>query len=101
MLTAEEIATDYEKNTGSVIIEEFQKRAISAAALPGAIISGHAPFAWGKDAFDAVHNAVVLEEISAMAIGTRALNQDIRVQKELLDKHYLRKHGKNAYYGQK
>ncbi|MFT2110776.1 L-ribulose-5-phosphate 4-epimerase [Marinomonas sp. 2405UD68-3] len=101
MLTAAEIETDYEKNTGSVIIEEFQKRAISAAALPGAIISGHAPFAWGKDAFDAVHNAVVLEEISAMAIGTRTLNQDIRVQKELLDKHYLRKHGKNAYYGQK
>ncbi|MCZ2721032.1 L-ribulose-5-phosphate 4-epimerase [Marinomonas sp. 15G1-11] len=101
MLTAEEIETEYEKNTGIVIIEEFQKRAITATALPGVIISGHAPFAWGKNAFDAVHNAVVLEEISAMAIGTRSLNQDIRVQKELLDKHYLRKHGKNAYYGQK
>lgn len=100
-LTPEEIATEYEKNTGLVIIEEFHKRAIQPTALPGAIISGHAPFAWGKDAFDAVHNAVVLEEVAAMASGTRALNQDIRVQKELLDKHYLRKHGKDAYYGQK
>jgi L-ribulose-5-phosphate 4-epimerase len=84
-----------------VIIEEFRSRGISEAAVPGAIISGHAPFSWGKDGFDAVHNAVVLEEISAMAIGTRALNQQIKVQNELLDKHYLRKHGENAYYGQK
>jgi L-ribulose-5-phosphate 4-epimerase len=101
MLSAEEIETDYEKNTGMVIIEEFRSRGISEAAVPGAIISGHAPFSWGKNGFDAVHNAVVLEEISAMAIGTRALNQQIKVQNELLDKHYLRKHGENAYYGQK
>lgn len=101
MLTADEIANDYEKNTGFVIIEEFQRRGINEVAVPGAIISGHAPFSWGKDAFDAVHNAVVLEEISAMAIGTRALNQKIKVQDELLNKHYMRKHGKNAYYGQK
>ncbi|KZN13853.1 L-ribulose-5-phosphate 4-epimerase [Marinomonas sp. TW1] len=101
MLTADEIATEYEKNTGTVIIEEFRKRGLSETAVPGAIISGHAPFAWGKDGFDAVHNAVVLEEISAMAIGTRSLNQQIKVQDELLDKHYLRKHGENAYYGQK
>ncbi|QUX93394.1 L-ribulose-5-phosphate 4-epimerase [Marinomonas sp. A3A] len=101
MLSADEISKDYEKNTGIVIIEEFRKRGISETAVPGTIISGHAPFSWGKDAFDAVHNAVVLEEISAMAIGTRALNQQIKVQDELLDKHYMRKHGDNAYYGQK
>ncbi|PJE55822.1 L-ribulose-5-phosphate 4-epimerase [Marinomonas sp. BSi20584] len=101
MLSADEISKDYEKNTGIVIIEEFRKRGISETAVPGTIISGHAPFSWGKDAFDAVHNAVVLEEISAMAIGTRALNQQIKVQDELLDKHYMRKHGENAYYGQK
>ena len=100
-LTAAEIATDYEKNTGLVIIEEFNLRQINPSAIPSAVISGHAPFSWGKDAFDAVHNAVVLEELSAMAISTRALNSSIRVQDELLDKHYNRKHGKDAYYGQK
>jgi len=100
-LTAAEIATDYEKNTGSVIVEEFNLRKINPSAVPSALISGHAPFSWGKDAFDAVHNAVVLEELAAMAIATRALNSSIRVQDELLDKHYNRKHGKDAYYGQK
>ncbi len=100
-LTAAEIATDYEKNTGTVIVEEFKLRSIDPVAIPGALISGHAPFSWGKDAFDAVHNAVVLEELAAMAISTRALNTTIRIQNELLDKHYKRKHGKDAYYGQK
>jgi L-ribulose-5-phosphate 4-epimerase len=100
-LTPEEIAIDYEKNTGLVIIEEFITREINPQAIPSAIISGHAPFSWGKDAFDAVHNAVVLEELAAMAIATRALNSSIRVQDELLEKHYNRKHGKDAYYGQK
>jgi len=100
-LSAAEIATDYEKNTGLVIVEEFSRRNLNPSAVPSAIISGHAPFSWGKDAFDAVHNAVVLEELSAMAISTRALNVTIRVQDELLDKHYNRKHGKDAYYGQK
>ncbi len=99
-LTPQEIATDYEKNTGLVIVEEFAARNIDPLAIPSAVISGHAPFSWGKDAFDAVHNAVVLEEISAMAIATRALNADICIQKELLDKHYNRKHGSGAYYGQ-
>jgi L-ribulose-5-phosphate 4-epimerase len=99
-LTPAEISTDYEKNTGLVIIEEFAIRNIDPLAIPSAVVSGHAPFSWGKDAFDAVHNAVVLEEISAMAIATRALNADICIQKELLDKHYNRKHGSGAYYGQ-
>jgi L-ribulose-5-phosphate 4-epimerase len=99
-LTAAEIASDYEKNTGLVIIEEFAKRSLDANAVPSAIITGHAPFSWGKDAVDAVHNAVVLEEVAAMAIATRSLNKDIKLQSELSDKHYNRKHGANAYYGQ-
>jgi L-ribulose-5-phosphate 4-epimerase len=100
-LTPAEIATDYEKNTGLVIIEEFARRGIDPVAVPSAIISGHAPFSWGKNAHDAVHNAVVLEEVATMALGTRMLNAGITIQKELSDKHYNRKHGKDAYYGQK
>lgn len=100
-LTPDEIEHDYERNTGRVIVEEFSKRNIEPVAIPGAIISGHAPFSWGKDGFDAVHNAVVLEEVAAMALATRSLNATIKVQAELLEKHYNRKHGKNAYYGQK
>ncbi|WP_392559579.1 L-ribulose-5-phosphate 4-epimerase [Orbus mooreae] len=101
MLTDEEILHDYEKNTGLVIIETFHKRHIDPQATPGIIVSGHAPFVWGKNGFDAVHNAVVLEEIAAMAIMTRQLNPTIKIQQELSDKHYFRKHGENAYYGQK
>ncbi|MGF1870253.1 L-ribulose-5-phosphate 4-epimerase [Photobacterium indicum] len=100
-LTPREIDNDYEKNTGLVIVEEFTRRDIDPSAVPSAIIAGHAPFSWGKDAFDAVHNAVVLEEVAAMALSTRSLNSGIRIQQELSDKHYFRKHGANAYYGQK
>lgn len=100
-LTNDEINIDYEKNTGLVIVENFKKRGIDPQAMPGAIIAGHAPFTWGKDGLDAVHNAVVVEEIAAMAISTRALNADIKINPALLDKHYKRKHGKDAYYGQK
>lgn len=100
-LSTAEIADDYEKNTGLVIVEEFKRRGLDPAAMPGVIVCGHAPFSWGKDSADAVHNAVVLEEVSAMALATRSLNANIRIQPELLDKHYLRKHGKTAYYGQK
>lgn len=100
-LTANEIATDYEKNTGLVIIEEFKRRQLDPSAVPGVVVSGHAPFSWGKDCFDAVHNAVVLEEVASMAISTRLLNPTIHIQQELSDKHYFRKHGANAYYGQK
>lgn len=99
-LTPEEIKDEYEKNTGLVIVEEFNKRNIDPVAVPGVIISGHAPFTWGKDGFNAVHNAVVLEEDAAMALGTRMLNPEIKIQQELSDKHYFRKHGENAYYGQ-
>ena len=83
-----------------MIIEEFIQRRIDPMAVPSVIVAGHAPFSWGKDAKDAVHNAVVLEEVSAMALATRSLNSGIKIQPELSDKHYLRKHGENAYYGQ-
>lgn len=100
-LSDEEIRVDYEKNTGLVIIEEFAKRNIDPQAMPGAIIAGHAPFTWGKNAYDAVHNAVVMEEIAAMATSTLTLNPRVKMNTELLDKHYNRKHGKDSYYGQK
>ncbi|MDW6091901.1 L-ribulose-5-phosphate 4-epimerase [Vibrio rhizosphaerae] len=100
-LTPAEIEGDYEQNTGLVIIEEFLRREIDPVAVPSAIIAGHAPFSWGKNADEAVHNAVVLEEVASMALGTRALNAGITLQQELSDKHYFRKHGKDAYYGQK
>lgn len=95
-----EIKQDYEKNTGAVIIEEFIQRKIDPIAIPGVIVSGHGPFSWGKDPLEAVHNAVVLEEVADMALATRVLNTGIRIQKELLDKHYFRKHGEESYYGQ-
>jgi L-ribulose-5-phosphate 4-epimerase len=100
-LSDDEIKHDYEKNTGLVIIETFKKHSLDPQAIPGVIVAGHAPFSWGKDAFDAVHNAVVLEEVSAMAISTRIINAEIMINPALLDKHYNRKHGKDSYYGQK
>ena len=99
-MTPEEIAGEYEKETGTVIIETF--RETDPMSIPAVLVHSHGPCAWGKDAAEAVHNAVVLEEIAAMQFRTLMLNPDIAwMQKELLDKHYLRKHGKNAYYGQK
>ncbi|WED24134.1 L-ribulose-5-phosphate 4-epimerase [Vibrio sp. JC009] len=100
-LTRDEIASDYEKNTGLVIIEEFNNRDIDPKAVPGVVVAGHAPFSWGKNGKDAVHNAVVLEEVAVMALGTRMLNSGVKLMQELSDKHYNRKHGANAYYGQR
>ncbi|KPU83555.1 ribulose 5-phosphate epimerase [Psychromonas sp. PRT-SC03] len=100
-LTPEEIQVDYEKNTGLVIVQEFMRRKLSAYAVPSVIVSGHAPFSWGKNATEAVSNAVVLEEVAAMALAMLSLNSGIRLQPELSEKHYKRKHGENAYYGQK
>ena len=100
-LTDSEINSDYELNTGNVIIETFDGRKIEPAATPGVLVASHGPFAWGRDASDAVHNAVVLEECAMMGLNARMLNPQIAtVNQTLLDKHYLRKHGKNAYYGQ-
>jgi L-ribulose-5-phosphate 4-epimerase len=101
-LTKEEIERAYELETGNVIIETFEKKGIDPVAMPGVLLSGHAPFCWGKDANQAVHNAVVLEEVAKMALHTFQLNPQIKpIDQFLLDKHYLRKHGVNAYYGQK
>jgi len=101
-MTPEEIAGDYEKETGNVIIETFREWKIDPMQIPGVLVKSHGPFAWGKDAMEAVHNAVVMEEAAAMNFRTMMLNPDIgAMQKELLDKHYLRKHGADAYYGQK
>lgn len=99
-MTEAEIQAEYEKETGTVIIETFKDK--NPDAIPGVVVYSHGPFAWGKDAMDAVHNAVVMEEVAFMNIQTMLLNPGIQpMQQELLDKHYLRKHGANAYYGQK
>ncbi|EMH4137451.1 L-ribulose-5-phosphate 4-epimerase [Serratia nevei] len=101
LMTQDEIEHDYELETGNVIIETFRRRDINPNAIPAVLVNAHGPFAWGKDAHNAVHNAVVLEEISYMGIFSRQLTPGIHsMQRELLDKHYLRKHGQNAYYGQ-
>lgn len=101
-LTREEIQEGYEVNTGKVICETFEQRQLDPLAIPGVLVAGHAPFAWGVDIDAAVHNAVVLEECAMMAAHTELLNpQVIPLEQDLLDKHYFRKHGANAYYGQK
>ena len=99
MLTPEEIAGEYEKETGSVIIETFRDR--SPADIPGVVVHSHGPFAWGASAHEAVHNAVVMEEVAFMDWHAMMIAPGAgRMQSELLDRHYLRKHGKNAYSGQ-
>ena len=100
-LTEAEIRGAYELETGNVIVETFRARGIDPLAMPGVLVYGHAPFNWGKDPHDAVHNAVVLEECAKMAFHTLALNPGAPpLDQALLDKHYYRKHGANAYYGQ-
>jgi len=100
-MTDGEINGEYEKETGLVIVERF--RGQSAADMPGVLVHSHGPFSWGKDAMNAVHNAVVMEECAMMAWHCKAMSGNTiePMQKTLLDKHYLRKHGANAYYGQK
>lgn len=98
-MTKAEIEGEYEKETGSVIRETFQGK--NPDAIPAVLVHSHGPFAWGTDPMDAVHNAVVLEEVAFMNFHTLMLEPTIpSMQQELLDKHYLRKHGANAYYGQ-
>jgi len=98
-LTPEEISGDYEKETGTVIIEAFKD--IEPLSIPAVLVNSHGPFAWGKNAMKSVENALILEEVAMMAWHTVKLNENAEIQQELLDKHYLRKHGKNAYYGQR
>ncbi|KFF65542.1 ribulose 5-phosphate epimerase [Pectobacterium brasiliense] len=101
LMTDEEINGRYEWDTGAVIVETFRQRGISPVDVPAVLVNSHGPFAWGKDADNAVHNAVVLEELAYMGIFSRQLTPQLgEMQQTLLDKHYLRKHGKNAYYGQ-
>lgn len=98
-MTPEEISGEYEKETGKVIVDTFA--GLDPDSIPGALVQSHGPFTWGCNAVDAVHNAVVLEEVAFMAFHAISLNgSNCIMQKELLDKHYLRKHGENAYYGQ-
>lgn len=100
-LNKEEIETAYEKNTGVLIADEFERLAVDYLATPAVLCKNHGPFTWGKDAKEAVRNAVVLEEVAKMAARCEQLNPNIEpAPQELQDKHYYRKHGKNAYYGQ-
>jgi L-ribulose-5-phosphate 4-epimerase len=99
-MTEEEIADAYEENTGHVIVRRFSK--IDPRSFPSVLVAGHGPFCWGKDVSDAVHHAVLLEEIARIAQLTVSLNPGVQpIPKALLDKHFLRKHGPGAYYGQK
>ena len=101
LMTDAEINGDYEWETGNVIVETFRQQGIDPAQMPGVLVHSHGPFAWGKNAEDAVHNAIVLEEIAYMGIFCRQLAPQLPdMQQTLLDKHYLRKHGAKAYYGQ-
>ena len=101
-LTPEEVERAYEKETGTVIIEAFREGSIDPVAVPGVIVYKHGPFAWGKNPNQAVHNAVVMETVANMAYHAEQINpQGTPIEQYLLDKHYMRKHGPNAYYGQK
>lgn len=100
-LTPEEIGGEYERNTGLVIIETFEQRGLNPMHTPGVLCTNHGPFTLGKDAAEAVHNAVVLEEVARMAIRTELLNPQVQPAPDSIrDKHFFRKHGENAYYGQ-
>ena len=100
-LTKEEIDEAYETNTGKLIVSEFKRRKKEIMAVPAVLCKNHGPFTWGKDAKDAVHNAVVLEEVAKMAYRTESINSKVEpAPQELQDKHYYRKHGAGAYYGQ-
>ena len=100
-LTPEEIGGEYERNTGLVIIETFEQRGLNPMHTPGVLCTNHGPFTWGKDAAEAVQNAVVLEEVASMAIRPELLNPQVQPAPDSIrDKHFFRKHGENAYYGQ-
>ncbi len=98
-MTGNEINGEYEKETGRIIVETFVGK--NPGDIPGVLVNNHGPFTWGKDAFDAVHNSVYLEYIAMLAFNTILLNPSAQsLQPQLLNRHYLRKHGSNAYYGQ-
>ncbi len=100
-MSSEAINGNYEANTGTVIIDEFKKRGIDPMDIPAVLVASHGPFTFGKDAYNSVFNAVVLEEVAFMNWHDISINYNNPISQSLLDKHYLRKHGANAYYGQK
>ena len=95
-----EVKKDYEVNTGKVIVETLMERNIDPMAIPGVVVKNHGPFSWGKDAATSVYHAVVMDVVSEMTLKTMFLNPKASMAQYVLDKHYMRKHGKNAYYGQ-
>ncbi len=97
-MTEMEIAGEYELETGKVIVERF--KGMDPESAPGVLVNNHGPFSWGKDVGDAVHNAVVMEEVAKMTYRSLQLNPDTAMDQVLIDKHFLRKHGSDAYYGQ-
>jgi L-ribulose-5-phosphate 4-epimerase len=99
MMNEGEVKGEYEKETGTVIIERFQN--INPDHVPAVLVCNHGPFSWGKDAHDAVHNAVVMEQVAKMAYIAYTVNPNLQMNPLLIDKHFMRKHGPNAYYGQK
>ena len=98
MMTEQEVTGEYEKETGNVIIERFKN--LNPIHVPGVLVCNHGPFSWGKDANDAVHNAVVMEQVAKMNSIAFAVNPNLKMNKHLVTKHFLRKHGPGAYYGQ-
>ncbi len=100
-LTKQEVMEDYEANTGKVIIETVDNGGYDPMAIPGIVVKNHGPFAWGKSPENAVYNAVVLEKVAEMDLKTLVLNPKAEMETYILDKHYMRKHGPNAYYGQR
>ena len=99
-MTEEEIHGDYEAEMGNVIVECFREQSINPVHVPGVLVSNHGPFTWGTSADNAVHNAVVLEEVAKMAFLTHSLNPQLPISQALIEKHFARKHGPDAYYGQ-
>lgn len=101
-LTQQEVEEAYEANTGKVIVETFTERNIDPLAVPGILVNGHGPFTWGGNTLEAIKNALILDEVCSMAESTELImNKDNQLPQYVLDKHYYRKHGENAYYGQK
>ena len=100
-LTKEEVETDYEANTGKVVVETMRQIQSDPKHVPGVLVRNHGPFAFGKDAGQSVYHAVVMEEVCKMAIFTKMLNPQAQMPQYIMDKHFMRKHGANAYYGQK
>lgn len=97
-MTEEQVRGDYERETGNVIVERF--KGLDPVHTPGVLVKNHGPFSWGKDAGEAVHNAVVLEQVAKMAFISKTLNPDLKMNSLLIEKHFSRKHGPDAYYGQ-